>query len=614
MSAGKIRQTTGSHANPVSDSQTTPITNATGAQTINQPEERLSQQQLLERHCGLEKLPEGKIEKEEKIGEGAGGLVSQGTLICKANEKKQIVIKELKDSHKNDDYYKRMIAHESRAADMIRTCGRAALYCTLNNVQAISNDGRALVSDVAYIANFALQQTNKEDIAYQPFIDGTNGDKAIYPPKDSSKEDNRIGIYKTPDGRPNDIAQAAHIAREGAAGLHSLGQLGITHNDLGLHNVKFTQDQSGNYHIKFFDLGFSRPIGTNHLKDEYDYCGGAEPLSAPEARIKISRQLKTISTTRDTFIYGRMLCEIYFGHFYNKWENAFDRTKTYSIYEQQQNPEQFLRNLLQEANQLGNGNTLYPPAFFKTMSDLIVRMCALDPNERPSSQYYFAVLNDIALCAEAIRDYEELKLKKDEDLSQNDTQLLAQLEPLVENFKTKKPMITGTTSQAMQLIHDLNELNQKPQLTQEEKETKEVLIYNLQRDFEISPENQELQDAFNNAIHHICKGEQIPMTITNTIKAQLENLSTEALPNKEMICALLKEIEKVSQLIALSELRNKLTTHKNTLAYDYITENIQNVQNGELLDQQTIEDLNIVINKALQQVETHQNSTTTQQS
>ncbi len=140
-------------------------------------------------------------------------------------------------------------------------------------------------------------------------------------------------------------------------------------------------------------------------------------------------------------------------------------------YPDQEQPETYLRNLLQEANRLSDVENLYPPAIYNAIEDLIVRMCAIEPNDRPSAQYCLAVLNDLALC--------------NHDAICNDT------------TGKIKPMVVGTTLQAIQLISDLNELNKKAELTPKEKETREVLIYNLGRDFEIESEKnkKEISDA-----------------------------------------------------------------------------------------------------------------------
>lgn len=94
-------------------------------------------------------------------------------------------------------------------------------------------------------------------------------------------------------------------------------------------------------------------------------------------------------------------------------------------------------------------------------------------------------------------------------------------------------MVVGTTLQALKLISDLNELNKKAELTTEEQETQEVLVYNLGRDFVIK--NNTIRTNIYDAIDTVKRGKTLD-------KNQIKNL--------ECINA---------HMLILSELKNKLT-------------------------------------------------------
>lgn len=402
------------------------ITIATNTRFLNQSEKKPKQTDAKKRQAFcLPQLPtKGKIAKGDQIGAGGQGTVCKGKLESQDDETTDIIIKEAKmdleeSLEKETDISQKLIENAKRGL----------------------KDENNLVSDYAGLHSVSLQhKINNQHV--QRLINGSNGNDSIRKPIDGT-EDKRIELYNSDIGYPNDPSQALNLACEFLAAIHSLHQQGIVHGDIKLENIMISYDKNDKcYHCAVIDLGEAG-------ETQKDEISGLSYNSAPEAMYG-----RLLSPAMDIFAVGTVLCELLFGdreitYFDNngkeqkeqQWFGIFNKSSrnvfkgNYKIYteysyseKKPKKADKFLKEKLQEANKKSDGNDLYPPAIYKAIEDLIVNMCALDPNKRPSIELCLAKLTDIMLC--------------DPDV-------------------TPKPMVVGTTSQAIDLVADLNELNEK---------------------------------------------------------------------------------------------------------------------------------------------------------
>ncbi len=445
------------------------ITDSSDKQSITEPKPELSaKQELLERYCGLEQLTEGKITKGEELGSGGQGTIYEGTLETNGKTTNIIIKEDITDADIDTDIDG--VEHETRASSEL-----------MNKAKANLIKGDNLISSQEGFANVVFQQEiNGQHV--QRKVTGVDGRKAIGNIKNEESKDatdERIDLYKTETGRPKNIHQPLMLARQLLNGVHAIHEQGKIHGDLKPQNIMLEQTketvtlddgskkQTEVTNLEIIDLGLAVKQGENYI--------GYSSNAAPE--VKYSCNHNTICkarTTADIYTANTILCELLFGRYDEHFHELFYRARVAENIKREYNEStkkitqneipKWLKRLLQKANELPNGEQLYPPAIYQAIEDLIVRMCAINPEDRPSAQYCLAVLNDIALCTEAMQN----------------------------GIKIEKPMITGTTLQATQLISGLNELNKKAELTPKEKETREVLIYNLQRNFCVDESQQAL--------------------------------------------------------------------------------------------------------------------------
>lgn len=452
----------------------------------------LSNRQI-QKYCELEQLQEGEITKCGKLGSGGQGTVCAGTL--KTNDKTTNII--IKEGYADDIEYETQVSFDllNKAKDNL------------------ANDGN-LISSQEGFANVVFQQKiNNQHI--QKRINGVDGRNAIG--NIYGSQSTRIDLYNTETGQPNNVKQSLMLAQQLLNGVHAIHKQGMIHGDLKPENIMIETTDNNELTLKIIDLGLAAKQGEDHI--------GYSNNAAPE--VKNNKQCKA-RTTADIYSTGTILCELLFGKYYDHFHDLFCyRRVAKSIRKLYGEPVEeivstniitksaisineipkWLQRILQQANKKSDGKQLYPPAIYQAIENLIVRMCAFDPNDRPSTQYCLAVLNDLALC--------------DHDAICNDT------------TGKIKPMVVGTTLQAIQLISDLNELNKKAELTTEEQETQEVLVYNLGRDFVIK--NNTIRTNIYDAIDTVKRGKTLD-------KNQIKNL--------ECINA---------HMLILSELKNKLT-------------------------------------------------------
>lgn len=487
-----------------SNSQKPKSTTTQSKETITQPQKQFFQKDLclLEKYCGLEQLPKGKIEYDKKIWEGGFGIIVKGTLQPKHHKPINIVIKKPKlqgaDKRTKEQTKQALESETDISSNIIKT---AKQNFDINNNLISSQEG---------LANISLQQKATYNRHIQKYIHGQNGFDAIH--------NKKLDLYNTQTGHPKNIKQSLMLAQQLLNAIHALHEQGVAHCDIKPRNIMLEMTDN-NPKLTIIDLGGAAKFGQQTTIISKN--------AAPETQIAWQMYNRLATSSEDIYATGTVLCELLFGKNNKKWTQIFFKPNNiqnmqavYQIvntiqtvpvlvgqyyiqelgqlvnaiqymqvavqrriptvitkkldtgyYPDQEQPETYLRNLLQEANRLSDVENLYPPAIYNAIEDLIVRMCAIEPNDRPSTQYCLAVLNDLALC--------------DHDAICNDT------------TGKIKPMVVGTTLQAIQLISDLNELNKKAELTPKEKETREVLIYNLGRDFEIESEKnkKEISDA-----------------------------------------------------------------------------------------------------------------------
>lgn len=529
----------------IDSQQTNNTIQANNALPFNSPEPKMAQKGIEKRlvFCGLEQLPEGNIIKGDKLGQGGGGTVYQGILTDEIGKKTIVVVKMPLKGKKDSE---EGIKHELEISESITKKSQTSLQ-----------DPQNLISNQEALILMSLP-CKIDGNNVQRFIHGKDGAQTI------RNKPAIVDLYRTPLGNPNNISQAINLARELLACIHSLHQQGFVHGDMKLENIIISVDNSGIPHCYIIDFGTSG-------EKEKDKIASFSSNCAPEVSYE-----SPLLPNQDIYATGGMICELLFGAReknyktakgnmnFNQWFAAFDwqnagKPQDFAncyAYKNKKTKKatKYLKRLLREANQLEGGITLYPPAIYKAIEDLIVRMCAINPKDRPSSQYCLAVLNDIALCAEAMQ----------------------------KGIKIEKPMITGTLTQAIQLISDLNELNNKTKLTSEEKSTKEVLIYNLQRDFEISPENKKLKLCMQKAITNVTNGKVLTQEILKKLNNKCKN-----------------DI----QLQILSTLKAKLTGINSSNTQEIITNietQLQKAKKGDMIEQSTLNKIRIDIEKDIQ--------------
>lgn len=290
---GQINQTQSKQPAKGSEYQ---ITDSSAKQSITEPKlEPNAEQELLERYCELEQLPEGKLEEEGepkakgKPKAGGCGIITKRKIELPNGDHIDIVVKKDRDNAQHDS----TIASELRKAakDNIATAGN-------------------LVSRQEGLANIVLQQqmsfpgSTTETCGVQKYVDGHDALDAIIK--------RNHDLYR--EGHPNNIVSALTLSQQLLNGIYAMHEQGIVHCDLKLENIML---QNKPIALKIIDLGVSVQIGENII-------GSSPNARAPEMPSDIAKESNVIATTQmDIYSAGALLCYLLFGNCKENFNSTF---------------------------------------------------------------------------------------------------------------------------------------------------------------------------------------------------------------------------------------------------------------------------------------------------